>query len=263
VRSGNAWSRRFVGDAELEEWGVRRGTALAYLLVPPVGAAVVALTALWDPLFRLLTAEDRIFEWAQFASWTIAAAASLAMGVRLIRSGRRLIGVLWLGLAVGLALVAGEEIAWGQRLFGLETPDALERVNRQGEITVHNIRGLSSSFAVVFVTAGLYGAGAALWFRRLRPARDRELVDLLVPPLFMVSLFLVVPVYKVVRGLLDLAGVPTLTDYGEYVELCLAFAFASFCVLAYRVHRRVRSALPAPTRVRTAAGGLRASPGHR
>ncbi len=34
---------------------------------------------------------------------------------------------------------AGEEISWGQRLFGLETPDYLKGRNAQGELGLHNL----------------------------------------------------------------------------------------------------------------------------
>ncbi|MFN8476230.1 MAG: hypothetical protein U0074_00170 [Kouleothrix sp.] len=36
-------------------------------------------------------------------------------------------------------LIAGEEISWGQRLFGWQ-PSDLAAINHQGETTVHNIR---------------------------------------------------------------------------------------------------------------------------
>lgn len=44
-----------------------------------------------------------------------------------------------LGLAVIAFFGAGEEISWGQRIFNIQTPEALARVNVQDEITVHNI----------------------------------------------------------------------------------------------------------------------------
>ena len=41
----------------------------------------------------------------------------------------------------GMAMVfaAGEEISWGQRIFGFATPDLLMTLNEQKEFTVHNI----------------------------------------------------------------------------------------------------------------------------
>ena len=53
-------------------------------------------------------------------------------------------GILWMLGAVlfGLLFVfgAGEEISWGQRILGFETPEALKDINRQDELTLHNIR---------------------------------------------------------------------------------------------------------------------------
>ena len=43
-------------------------------------------------------------------------------------------------VAGGVALIygAGEEISWGQRIFGWRTPDILAEINSQGELTLHN-----------------------------------------------------------------------------------------------------------------------------
>jgi hypothetical protein len=45
----------------------------------------------------------------------------------------------YLGLAILFLFGAGEEISWGQRIFGIETPAGLQEINKQDEITVHNI----------------------------------------------------------------------------------------------------------------------------
>lgn len=46
--------------------------------------------------------------------------------------------LLWL-FALGLFFLAAEEISWGQRIIGLETPPALAERNVQGEINLHNL----------------------------------------------------------------------------------------------------------------------------
>jgi hypothetical protein len=33
----------------------------------------------------------------------------------------------------------GEEISWGQRIFNLQTPEAVKKVNMQGELNIHNL----------------------------------------------------------------------------------------------------------------------------
>jgi hypothetical protein len=235
---------------ELSEWGISRRVATAFIILPFVGAVSVALTRFWYPLFRALTAEDHIIEWAQFICWVVSCAASGVVANRLWRSHRRGLALLWASLSLGFFLIAGEEIAWGQRLLGLETPEALERVNRQQEITVHNIGLLGYAFDVVFIAAGLYGAGAALWCRHLRPRQNTDLVDLLVPPLFLAGLFSMVPLYKLIRLPLALIGVPSFIDYAEYIELCLALGVACFSVLLLR---RRRSGLTSPRKEKAAS----------
>jgi len=46
-------------------------------------------------------------------------------------------------VVIGFALLffvgAGEEISWGQRIFNIQTPKALENANVQKELTIHNL----------------------------------------------------------------------------------------------------------------------------
>ena len=49
-------------------------------------------------------------------------------------------------LATLMFFGAGEEISWGQRILGLSTPDVLNRINVQGELTLHNIEALNSHY---------------------------------------------------------------------------------------------------------------------
>jgi len=49
-----------------------------------------------------------------------------------------IISVLFLGLL--FIFGAGEEVSWGQRLIGFETPESLKEINKQDEVTLHNIR---------------------------------------------------------------------------------------------------------------------------
>ncbi|MDH4210755.1 MAG: hypothetical protein OEV79_04840 [candidate division WOR-3 bacterium] len=48
--------------------------------------------------------------------------------------------VFFLFLGIILFLIFGEEISWGQRIFGLATPGFLEEINVQREIGFHNLR---------------------------------------------------------------------------------------------------------------------------
>ncbi len=70
----------------------------------------------------------------------------LAAGMFVVANRRFAFRNVWLwGFALLFFLVAGEEISWGQRLFGLQTPAALAAINVQEETTLHNIQGIHGS----------------------------------------------------------------------------------------------------------------------
>lgn len=55
----------------------------------------------------------------------------------------------------------GEEISWGQRILGIETPESLRTINVQGELNLHNMMGY---FADQFFILGMFVYGALLPF---------------------------------------------------------------------------------------------------
>ena len=100
-----------------------------------------------------------------------------AITIRLWRTGRRAYAALF-GLAtLGMIFVAGEEISWGQRLLGLETPDDLEEINKQGETNLHNIGGVLAIFniGIMIVSAICIALPIARWtvWRSARPTLER------------------------------------------------------------------------------------------
>lgn len=53
--------------------------------------------------------------------------------------------LVYLGLAALFFFGAGEEISWGQRILGFETPETLSQVNRQEEFNLHNLSAWEAS----------------------------------------------------------------------------------------------------------------------
>ena len=54
---------------------------------------------------------------------------------------------------VAMVFAAGEEISWGQRIFGFATPDFLMHLNEQKVFTVHNIA--NKSFEIIYLNGTL------------------------------------------------------------------------------------------------------------
>lgn len=111
-----------------------------------VGAgALVALpfalvVLLPDGTTRALVSEDSIVEWVGALAWLAASGLFAAKLVAQRRFGTRaIVGTIALvGLALMCFVAAGEEISWGQRLLGYDTPEAIARDNLQSEMNLHN-----------------------------------------------------------------------------------------------------------------------------
>jgi hypothetical protein len=222
-------------DDDARELGVPPRTVRRFLVLPWVGAALVAATAAYRPVFRFLTKEDRVLEWVQVLLLLAAVVAAVGVARRLRSAGQHRIALLWALFAVGCFVIAGEEVAWGQRILGLETPEALDEVNHQGQITVHNIRKVQDGVNLVFIAAGIYGCVSAVVVRGRRRPGERGPLELLTPPLFLSSLFLIVVGYKSARLLFLHEARFIVVKYGEYVEACLAAAFLAFAWYTLRL----------------------------
>ena len=111
-------------------------------LLTGVALMVLAYLALLLPsdAVDLYVQEDGIVEWIGALGLFAASGCSFWMA---LRSRGRWTGIKRLA-ALGLAIVfffgAGEEISWGQRVLGFETPQELSEANAQDETNVHNLK---------------------------------------------------------------------------------------------------------------------------
>src|SRR5690606_29330813 len=78
-------------------------------------------------------------EYASALLFFLCGVASLLLVPRF--SGFRARAAMHLLMAVGFIAMAGEEISWGQRIFGWETSEAMRQLNVQGETNLHHLAG--------------------------------------------------------------------------------------------------------------------------
>ncbi len=98
---------------------------------------LIGYLAAVDPLlYEELTLEDKIVEDATAILFLLS--GILLFGTAAAERKLALRCVYVLGGAL-MVFVTGEEISWGQRIFGFATPDFLASVNYQNEFNVHNI----------------------------------------------------------------------------------------------------------------------------
>ncbi|MCF6445551.1 hypothetical protein [Nereida sp. MMG025] len=194
------------------------------------GLAVTILLGLWMAIVAdvevfqtYITTEDGVLE--SFTSFmlfvTFALCVTRMVKLRASRSG-------WFLATTGLIAFlmffgAGEEISWGQRVFGWETGETFQQMNRQGETNLHNLE-----INGVNINKVIFGQGLTLFL---------ILYYLVLPQLYMrkprfAAFFdrLYVPVPKVHHGLTTLAAGLIITSVasskrGELNEVWLGCMF--------------------------------------
>ena len=219
---------------EASSWHARPGVAAVLFLLPLAGAVAIVLTRADKGVYRFLTDEDSALEWLQFFGFAAACLFALLCAWRLYGAGRSILALAYLAFGIGCFFVAGEEIAWGERLIGYGTPEALEEINEQRETTVHNINAVQQFTNLTYFVAGLYGSIVAWIVRGRNTWRRRDLVDLLFPPIFLTTAFFVMFTYKALRYAFFRESGFTVTRAGEWAEFCLALGFSVFAFIQWR-----------------------------
>jgi hypothetical protein len=232
-------------EASFQRWSVSRSVALVLNAVA-IGAVPIlaALFFVARPLFRLILNEDGLVEWGQVLLWAASGIVGVWIAAERLRNGHRGQAVVWIAFALAMVVIVGEEISWGQRLLGLETPEVLEEINRQEELNLHNIGRTLTVFNAALFIASAYAIAAEWIQRRWNIAGHWADGDrLYVPPFFLAGLFAVMLGYRFVRSILFTQESYALTSLSEWAEFCFAAALFTTVFLSARwLSRRGRSA---------------------
>lgn len=211
--------------------------------------------------YLYLAREDGPVEWLTFLVYLAALPFALALARRLVQAQQPLLALLFGLLAFGMFLVAMEEISWGQRVFGVPTPDGLAGINQKQELNFHNIGGFP--LHVAFIAVGFYGAFARLLAPVSLKRRYPLAAELLTPPAFLFLYFFVpMMLYAYYEYLYHRHLAPLGMDWETFwaeghfvigkdqepIELLLALGFLLF--VAWNWYRR--NTLPALARERPA-----------
>jgi hypothetical protein len=131
---------------------------------------------------RIAPTEGGALELSQAAFYAAAAITAHLAAVAFARGGHRGLASIEWALAASALVLALEETAWGQTLFEFATPEWWHARNRQGELTLHNLRGVHELFGhaamlASFVLAAAWTCVPRAWYQRCGGA-----LALLVPP---------------------------------------------------------------------------------
>lgn len=216
----------------------------ALFLLPLVLLVAMLLLKLEAPLhYKSLVREDGLVENLQFLLFFVAGIVAILAGRRLGEAGLKLHCWLYWLLGIGLLVVAMDEISWGQRLFGIATPERVAAVNLQNELTVHNLEPLMIYLHVTYLCVGAYGSFAWL-VNAIRPPGEQSFRRFVIADWYLASYFAIL---LLVYGLIELAQwvQPSLFGQrlviGEFIvfrdqepaELMLALAMMFFVLVNY------------------------------
>ena len=237
--------RQLWNDAA-RDWDMpsRAVTAIAVAPFIVLLAGVAAALAGKAP-YKAFTREDGIAECLQVFFYAGALGIGAVVTHELRRMGQRGAALLYFGVCLGLVFMIGEELSWGQRIFGWGTPEAFTDSNKQDETNLHNIYGVGAAFKWIQMLVGAYGTLLPLLLleRELAP-RWRYWARLLVPHWLLVTYFAPLFVWRFYRNVFE----PphrfyfVIEEYNEVLELCLAMAVFLFMFYQLRALVRARPA---------------------
>jgi hypothetical protein len=129
----------------------RRGRRILLAGLIGYAAGMYALMALPESTYNSLIDDDRWVEGAGTLALLAASAFFLFGFVRVrrlppARRPPRLLQVSLVALAILFFTGFGEELSWGQRILGIETPSDIEEASSQGELNFHNLEALGSDY---------------------------------------------------------------------------------------------------------------------
>lgn len=110
---------------------------LALVLVIIIVGFVLFYTNL--PLFEIYVQEDDVVEWLTVLGLIMGCIVCISRFIRLWKYKSPWFLFVTIGLGLMLFFAAGEEISWGQRIFGIKSSEFFLEKNAQGETNLHNL----------------------------------------------------------------------------------------------------------------------------
>jgi hypothetical protein len=192
-----------------------------------VAPALVLIHLGRNPLgLQWLIAEDGPLENATVVGFAVAALLVGRAALRILlgqRQAPKWQGAVFLALSSSLLFVCMEEISWGQRVFGWETPASLGQLNSQDELNLHNIFTGYFEAAYLIVGFSLFGAAClSCWalLTRVPAGRLGEIVGILPDGslFFLMALILLFSSHLTMNELVEEIATLVIVLYGLHVH---------------------------------------------
>ena len=92
----------------------------------------------FEVYWGIMAKEDGLAEYATSLVYLITTVIAIQIALRFKKSDQKSYAILYTLAAIGFFIIAMEEISWGQRIMGLQSPEFFVAHNDQDEINLHN-----------------------------------------------------------------------------------------------------------------------------
>lgn len=233
-------------DAEILKKNAKKVFFIAPILFYPI-----VLLRFYNPsLNEVIKSENSVIELAQFTLFLLSAFFSYQLFKKSktrSKNAKKFVTFIFLGLVLFFAVVAMEEISWGQKLFELEVPEHLAKHNTQSELNIHNNKQVIGKIYYLYAMLSFYGS--FFWIiPETIPVVGRFLKSIHIAPFvipwYLSSYFYVNFLYIVIRfnqrhpvvenAIQKALSVGTIWEWEEYSETFLAVGLFLFVYLLYK-----------------------------
>ncbi|NDK16309.1 MAG: hypothetical protein GW911_30135 [Armatimonadetes bacterium] len=236
TRRGRCHLRHLTGQAA-GDLHLGAGSVVFVFVLPVVAMSGYLLWQFVDfPNARIFAEEDGIAEWltaAGFLGGTLMAALAAA---RLLRAKRQALAAFYVVLLLGGVLVAGEEASWGSR--SLSFGQGLRENNIQGEVSLHNLRGVQEVVTIYLGYAAslvaLVIGGAAILTVSPRPPAWLRAVHWVLPHYVFLPVFAALSANDGRLAPILWNVLPDKGNFDEVQELVVGLAFVAVVYLNVR-----------------------------
>ena len=206
-------------------------------LVLAVGFAVIYVCS--PDMYLVLIEEDGISEDAQALLYFLASAIGFATAMRFRKYQQKRLFWLLLIFGFGMLFVGFEEISWGQRIFGIQTPDFVKVENIQSELTIHNLKPIEKILHPSFTILGFYGGLAWLFTSKTKSWSAADLRRFIIPGWYLSLYFLPVAAWYVYYHYIRVRQYFIHPQIGmwrhqEFFELLVALGFLFVAIINYK-----------------------------
>jgi hypothetical protein len=215
-------------------WRISPNTLTIILAIPFLIALTGVIAALiGKDAYKWFTQEDGFAETMQVVFYSLALVLCLVITRLHWRSGNKVVALLYAGLCVGLFFLVGEELNWGQRIFGWHTSESFASINKQDETNLHNIYGVGTAFKWIQLVVGAYGTLLPLIFMKWKiSSRFSKYLPMVVPHYTLIPYFVMLFFWRIFRNLFEVSDrfYFVVAEYNEVMEFVLATGLFFFMV---------------------------------